>query len=179
MAHARFDGLAEGVRAAGGPCPVDGLAGGAQDLVEADGEGAAGGDGDERRQAAAAGGGPHEDVLQQRRGGTPVPGAVVAGARARVASAAASSVRCAAARRCCSALQGAASAGPAGVSRHQRTSSPGRVRARRISRAPGVPLRERACSASASRSSLSGKARPTGTSRLVERPAGPGGVQRP
>ena len=82
MADARLDGRVEGVHAAGGPLVVDGLAGGVQRLVEAYGEGPAGGDGHEGGELAAAGRGADEDVLQGRGGGPAVAGAVVARTRA-------------------------------------------------------------------------------------------------
>src|SRR5690606_8060076 len=79
VAHAGGDGGVEGVRGAGGPAVVDGLAGRVQGVVEAHGEGAAGADGDEGGEAAAAGRGGDEDVVAGGGGRAAVGGAVGAG----------------------------------------------------------------------------------------------------
>src|SRR5690606_23978856 len=69
VAHAGGDGGVEGVRGAGGPAVVDGLAGRVQGVVEAHGEGAAGADGDEGGEAAAAGRGGDGDGVEGGAGG--------------------------------------------------------------------------------------------------------------
>ncbi|GAA4599195.1 hypothetical protein GCM10023177_50900 [Streptomyces violaceoruber] len=51
--------------------------------MQAYGQRTAGADRQERREVAAIGGGAHQDALQGGLGGAPVPGAVVAGTRAR------------------------------------------------------------------------------------------------
>ncbi|BFO19934.1 hypothetical protein SHKM778_63220 [Streptomyces sp. KM77-8] len=115
---------------------VDGLAGGVQGVVEAYGEGAAGGDGGVGGEPVSAGGGCDEDGVERGGGGAAVPGAVEAGAGAGGECGGEEGPAGGGAQLLLRG-PGVAPPGPVGMSRVQWISSLGTARASRIARAEG------------------------------------------